>query len=101
VYLGGAAALVLAFLVGLVVGKYLFESTEASIPSELFGQHSLLTWKGIPQLKQELAALPKDSVVYWNDWPRKFTYPQDGVVRELVEFARSKGVRLEQSPHLE
>ena len=43
---------------------------------------------GIPRLKDALNAVPKDQVVYWNNWPGKFTYPEDHVVRETIEFAK-------------
>ena len=55
---------------------------------------------GISKLKTALSAVPKDQVVYWNDWPNKFTYPEDDVVREITDFAQTKGVRLEESPAL-
>jgi hypothetical protein len=56
---------------------------------------------GIPKLKEALSAVPPDQYVYWNDWPGKFTYPEDHVVREIIEFAKGKGVRLEESPALQ
>jgi len=55
---------------------------------------------GTSKLKDALSVVPKDKDVLWNDWPPKFTYPQDDAVRELIDFAQSKGVRLEQSPAL-
>jgi hypothetical protein len=44
-YLIGGAILV-AFVAGFVIGSYLSEPTETSIPSDYFDQMSLLTWKG-------------------------------------------------------
>ena len=121
--------IIVAFVAGFLLGKYLFEPVEGSIPSEYFQQMTLLTWKGwsgdlcflllpmmqrgrathdfwskwngqcgIPKLKDALSAVPKDQVVYWNNWPGKFAYPEDHVLREIIDFAQSKGVRLEESP---
>ena len=56
---------------------------------------------GIPRLKDALGSVPKDQVVYWNDSPGKFTYPEDHVVREIIEFAKTKGIRIEESPALQ
>jgi hypothetical protein len=39
-------AIVVAFVAGFWLGKYLFEPVEESIPSEYFQQMTLLTWKG-------------------------------------------------------
>ena len=129
----GAIMTIAAFVIGVFVGKYMFEPTEISIPATYFEQTCLLTWKGwsgdlcfllipmtergrathdftskwagrcgIAQLKQELAALPKDRrAVYWNDWPSKFTYPDERVVQEIIDFAKTQGIRLEQSPALQ
>ena len=55
---------------------------------------------GVPKLKEALAATPRDKQILWSDWPSRFTYPDDHVVQELMGFARSKGIRLEQSPAL-
>jgi hypothetical protein len=56
---------------------------------------------GTSELKKALIALPKDSYVSWEDWPPgKFDYPADNVVQEIIEFARSKGIHLTQSPAL-
>jgi hypothetical protein len=128
----GAAITIVAFIIGVVVGKYMFEPTETVIPANYFEQTCLLTWKGwsgdlcfllipmtergrathditskwagrrgISQLKQELAVLPKGRVVYWNDSPGKFTYPEDSIIQEVIDFAKGKGIRLEQSPTLQ
>ena len=53
---------------------------------------------GISALKKALSTLPKDSHVFWQDWPPKFKYPSDRVVAEVIEFATSKNIHLEQSP---
>jgi hypothetical protein len=45
--------------------------------------------------------VPNDLVVYWNDWPGKFTYPEDHVLREIIEFAKTKGIRIEERPALQ
>jgi hypothetical protein len=42
--IGGA--ILLAFIVGFLVGGWNAEPTETNIPAELFEQSSLLTWKG-------------------------------------------------------
>jgi hypothetical protein len=56
---------------------------------------------GASELKRTLIALPRDSQVFWEDWPPKhFDYPPENIVKEIIEFARTKGVRLEQSPAL-
>jgi hypothetical protein len=125
-------AIIVGFVAGFWLGKYLFEPVEESIPSEYFQQMTLLTWKGwsgdlcflllpmmqrgrathdfwskwsghcgIPKLKEALSAVPKDQVVYWNNWPGKFTYPEDHVFREIIDFAKGKGVRVEESPALQ
>jgi hypothetical protein len=44
-YLIGGAILV-AFVAGFIIGSYLSEPAETSIPSDYFDQMSLLTWKG-------------------------------------------------------
>jgi hypothetical protein len=56
---------------------------------------------GIPKLKEALSAVPKDQVVYWNNWPGKFTYPERHVLRGIIDFAKAKGVRVEESPALQ
>jgi hypothetical protein len=127
-----AATTIAALIVGVFVGKYVFEPTETVVPAAYFEQTCLLTWKGwsgdlcfllipmtqrgrathdltskwagrcgIVQLKQELAALPKGRAVYWNDWASKFTYPDQRVVQELIDFAKDHSIRLEQSPALQ
>jgi hypothetical protein len=127
-----AFAIVIAFVAGFWLGKYLFEPVEESIPSDYFHQMTLLTWKGwsgelcflllpmmqrgrathdfwskwngqcgIPKLKKALSAVPKDQVVYWNNWPDKFTYPERDVVREIIDFAKTKGIQLEELPALQ
>jgi hypothetical protein len=53
---------------------------------------------GIPELKTALAVLPKDSRVFWQDWPPTFNYPQEKVIEEMIEFAKTKDIHLEQSP---
>jgi hypothetical protein len=56
---------------------------------------------GIPKLKEALSAVPEDQVVYWNNWPGKFTYPERQVLDEIIDFAKAKGIRVEESPALE
>jgi len=56
---------------------------------------------GIPKLKDALSAVPKDKVVYWNNWPDKFAYPDDRVVQEIIDFGKEKGIRVEQNPALQ
>jgi hypothetical protein len=55
---------------------------------------------GISELKKALAALPKDSHVFWEDWPPRFDYPPESVIQEMMGFAGSRGIHLEQSPAL-
>lgn len=56
---------------------------------------------GTAELKHRLASLPTGAFVEWQTWPPKgFDYPADSVVEEIVEFAKGKGIRLEQSPAL-
>jgi hypothetical protein len=125
-------AIVMAFIAGFWLGKYLFEPVEESIPSDYFHQMTLLTWKGwsgelcflllpmmqrgrathdfwskwngqcgISKLKEALSAVPKDQIVYWNDGTGKFTYPDRAVVQEIIDFAKTKGIQLEESPALQ
>jgi hypothetical protein len=56
---------------------------------------------GMSELKKALVALPKSSHVFWEDWPPKFNYPSESVIREMIEFAKSKGINLEQSPSVQ
>jgi len=56
---------------------------------------------GIAKLEEALAALPKDTYVGWNNWPPKFDYPPDNIIDEVIEFAKSKGVRIEVDPAIE
>ncbi|MGI8957769.1 MAG: hypothetical protein ACR2II_12765 [Chthoniobacterales bacterium] len=57
---------------------------------------------GIAELKKALTALPKGSHVFWEDWPpRKFEYPSESVIAEMIEFAKSNGIQLEQSPSVQ
>ena len=56
---------------------------------------------GISTLKEALSAVPKDQVVYWNDGTGKFTYPDRAVVQEIIDFAKTKGIQLEESPALQ
>lgn len=53
---------------------------------------------GVSKLKEALVAVPADQYVYWNDWPNKFTYPEKAIVQDVIVFAKSKGVHLEESP---
>jgi hypothetical protein len=56
---------------------------------------------GVFELKRALTALPRLSHVFWEDWPPKqFDYPPDSVVEEVIDFAKSRGIHLEQSPAL-
>jgi len=57
---------------------------------------------GVGELKKALTALPKESVISWNNWPpKKIEYPPDAVVDEIMEFAEANGVRLELFPALD
>ena len=56
---------------------------------------------GISKLKEALSAVPKDQIVYWNDGTGKFTYPDSAVVQEIIDFAKTKGIQLEESPALQ
>lgn len=54
---------------------------------------------GIEDLKHELSALPKDSNVLWETWPpKKFAYPADKIVDEVMQFAEARGIHVRQSP---
>jgi hypothetical protein len=53
---------------------------------------------GVSELKHELSTLPQNTYIEWNNWPPRFTYPQQNVADELVEFAKTKGLRLELNP---
>ena len=127
-----AAAIILAFFIGVFLGKYFFEPVEENIPAHYFQQMTLLTWKGwsgdlcflllpmiqrgrathdfwskwrgrcgVSTLKEALAAVPPDQYVYWDDWPDKFTYPEDPVVQDVLACAKSKGIHLEVSPSVQ
>jgi hypothetical protein len=57
---------------------------------------------GVAELKQALSALPKETYVYWNTWPPKnCDYPEDTVVREVVDFAATKNVHVQLAPALQ
>lgn len=56
---------------------------------------------GVEALKKALLAVPRNQHVYWNNWSSKFTYPDQHVVQEILEFARANGVHLEEDPSLE
>jgi hypothetical protein len=56
---------------------------------------------GISAVKVALAALPKHSVVLWQDWPpANLDYPPENVVQEVIELAKANGIQLKQSPAL-
>ena len=56
---------------------------------------------GALKLKQALAALPKDTVVLWHNWPpRKMDYPAENIVQEIVQFAESNRIHVRESPAL-
>ncbi len=61
-----------AVLVGIFIGKYIFEPTETNIPSHHFDELSLLTWKGwsgdlcfllVPRIEQGRATHN-----FWSKW---------------------------------
>jgi len=57
---------------------------------------------GVTELRQALAALPKNSFVLWQDSRSKgFDYPDEQAVRELIDFAKDLGIRLEVSREVE
>lgn len=57
---------------------------------------------GVADLKRAIAALPKGSFVLWQDSPSKgFDYPDERVIREMIEFATDHGVKLEHDPGLQ
>jgi hypothetical protein len=56
---------------------------------------------GSGALKEALLAVPRNQYVYWNDWPPKFTYPDDRVVQEILEFAKANDIHLEESPSVQ
>jgi hypothetical protein len=56
---------------------------------------------GVSALKTALATLPPNAYVYWQDWPpKKFDYPADNVIQDIIEFAESKDIHLKESPSL-
>lgn len=56
---------------------------------------------GMSELQKALAALPRNSVVLWQDWPpANLDYPPDDVVQQVIEFAKANGIELKQSPSL-
>jgi hypothetical protein len=56
---------------------------------------------GVSEFKAAIAVLPKDSQVFWQDWPPKFNYPPESVIAQMIEFAKSKGIDLEESPSVQ
>lgn len=56
---------------------------------------------GIPNLEKALAHVPKDMMVGWQNRPSRFTYPDQKVVRQVLDFANSKGIRIELEPTLD
>jgi hypothetical protein len=57
---------------------------------------------GVEELKTALSALPKDTYVYWNTWPRRnFDYPEKAIVQDVVKFASNKGVHVQLLPALQ
>jgi hypothetical protein len=54
---------------------------------------------GIPKLKEALSAVPKDQVVYWNDWPGKFDYPEDHLVLKSSRLQKKRESELRRVPH--
>ena len=56
---------------------------------------------GVSKLKEALGALPKDTIVAWEQWPPKFDFPEPKLSDDVIQFARSKGIRLEKDPVLE
>jgi hypothetical protein len=53
---------------------------------------------GISDLKQALSALPANTDVAWENWPRRFTYPPEDVTHDVMEFAKSRDIHLELLP---
>ena len=57
---------------------------------------------GLADLKRAIADLAKGAFVLWQDWPPKgFDYPDESVIRGLVEFAKAHDVNLRQSHSLQ
>lgn len=58
--------------------------------------------RGVPELKNALATLPEGSYVLWESWPpRRFDYPPENAVREVIKFAETNGVHVKESPALQ
>ena len=54
---------------------------------------------GVSELKKALVSLPKDSYVSWETWPPKnFDYPPENVVEDVIKFAETNRIRIQQSP---
>lgn len=56
---------------------------------------------GIAQLKDALAAVPKNKRVVWINSPPRFTLPSERFCDEMVEFAKTKGITLHVNPMLD
>jgi hypothetical protein len=57
---------------------------------------------GVSTLKEALRSLPADKkYVEWNNSPPKFQLPSDRFCDQMVEFAKSEGVRLIINPSLD
>jgi hypothetical protein len=56
---------------------------------------------GVAELKKTLAALPRDSIVSWNNWPAKqIDYPSSDVINEIKRSAAAHRIRVELFPAL-
>lgn len=128
-YLGGAAAIIVAFALGFLVGNWAGQPYEIIYPREYFDHYCLFTWQngsgdlcfklilrldraafihkwnskwsaqcGPSDLERTLAALPQNTHVAWENWPPRFTYPSPARTYEVINFAKSKNIRLELSP---
>lgn len=57
---------------------------------------------GLADLKLAIAAVPRDKLILWQNSPSEgFDYPDENVIREMIEFAKDRGIKLERDRALQ
>lgn len=56
---------------------------------------------GVSQLKESLAAVPRDKRVVWTNRPPKFELPSEKFCDQIVEFAKTREVKFSINPMLD
>jgi hypothetical protein len=90
----------MAFILGVLVGKYFFEPTEIIIPVDYFNTLSLLTWKGwsgdLCFLLVPMSERTRADHDFWSKWKGQCGLAK--LKEALAAVPRDKGVEWNNSP---